>query len=216
MVYPQKPMVKSRTLDLINFDKVPGGQNVSLCVMSYSGYDIEDATVINRGSMDRGFGRCMVIRKYQTSIKRYSNGTSDQTQGPPNPDQFPQKEDDRMYSRYKTLDRDGICQVGEIVENGALLVNKLTPTNAVSNDLNDTVGLGANTINNNNNTNTTTTTIISNNIPRYKATPLSYKGTAPSTVDKVVITSNESENFIVKVLLRQVRRPEIGDKFSSR
>ena len=48
MVYPQKPMVKSRTLDLINFDKVPGGQNVSLAVMSYSGYDIEDATVINR------------------------------------------------------------------------------------------------------------------------------------------------------------------------
>ena len=52
MVYPQKPMVKSRTLDLINFDKVPGGQNVSLAVMSYSGYDIEDATVINRSVSD--------------------------------------------------------------------------------------------------------------------------------------------------------------------
>ena len=101
MIYPQKPMVKSRTLDLINFDKVPGGQNVSLAVMSYSGYDIEDATVINRlvcvvvwfglesyilwdeeeaavsdcfissifciiysASMDRGFGRCMVVLKW--------------------------------------------------------------------------------------------------------------------------------------------------------
>ena len=33
MVYPQKPMVKSRTLDLINFDKIPGGQNATLAVM---------------------------------------------------------------------------------------------------------------------------------------------------------------------------------------
>ena len=49
MVYPQKCMVKTRTLDLINFDHIPGGTNASLAVMSYSGYDIEDAVVLNRG-----------------------------------------------------------------------------------------------------------------------------------------------------------------------
>lgn len=41
LIYPQKPMVKSRTLDLVNFDKVPGGQNACIAVMSYSGYDSE-------------------------------------------------------------------------------------------------------------------------------------------------------------------------------
>ena len=41
--------MKSRTLDLVNFDHLPGGQNASLAVMSYSGYDIEDAIVLNRG-----------------------------------------------------------------------------------------------------------------------------------------------------------------------
>lgn len=45
--------------------QVPGGQNASIAVMSYSGYDIEDAVVLNRGSLDRGFGRCMVFRKHQ-------------------------------------------------------------------------------------------------------------------------------------------------------
>lgn len=39
LIYPQKPMVKSRTLDLVNFDKIPGGQNACIAVMSYSGYD---------------------------------------------------------------------------------------------------------------------------------------------------------------------------------
>ena len=38
----------------------------------------------------------------------------------------------------------------------------------------------------------------------------------PSTVDRVVLTSNKEYPLIVKVMLRQVRRPELGDKLSSR
>lgn len=32
--------------------------------MSYSGYDIEDAIVMNKASLDRGFGRCVAMKKY--------------------------------------------------------------------------------------------------------------------------------------------------------
>ena len=41
MIYPMKPMVKTRTIDIINFDQLPGGQNACIAVMAYSGYDIE-------------------------------------------------------------------------------------------------------------------------------------------------------------------------------
>ena len=61
LVYPHKPLVKTRTLDLIGFDKLPAGHNAIVAVMSYSGYDIEDALILNRASLDRGFGRCMVL-----------------------------------------------------------------------------------------------------------------------------------------------------------
>ena len=44
----------------------------------------------------------------------------------------------------------------------------------------------------------------------------SYKGPRESYIEKVLITSNPEEAFLIKVLLRQTRRPEIGDKFSSR
>lgn len=54
LVYPHKPMVKSRTIELINFEKLPAGQNAIICVMSYSGYDIEDALILNKASLDRG------------------------------------------------------------------------------------------------------------------------------------------------------------------
>ena len=53
---------------------------------------------------------------------------------------------------------------------------------------------------------------------KYRPTPLIFKG-APgenSVVDKVLLTSNETDSAVIKVLLRHTRRPELGDKFSSR
>jgi DNA-directed RNA polymerase III subunit RPC2 len=49
LVYPQKPLVKSRTLDMVGFDNVPAGQNACIAVMSYSGYDIEDGKSMGIG-----------------------------------------------------------------------------------------------------------------------------------------------------------------------
>ena len=44
----------------------------------------------------------------------------------------------------------------------------------------------------------------------------SYKAPLPSYIERVMISSNPEEAFLIKILLRQTRRPEIGDKFSSR
>lgn len=101
MVYPMKPMVKTRTLDLINFDQLPGGQNACIAVMSYSGYDIEDAIILNKSSIDRGFGRCTVTYKHETSVRRYANRTMDRTLGPPDPSKFMDGEEDKRYLRFR-------------------------------------------------------------------------------------------------------------------
>jgi len=202
MVYPQKTMVKSRTLDLLNFDNIPGGQNSCIAVMSYSGYDIEDAVILNKAAIDRGFGRCMVLRKHQTSVRRYANGTMDRTCGPPDPSQFPDGEEDKRYTKYQAIDKDGICRVGEFMESGSVMVNKESPMDTTTSAMAGVDGFGFNA-------GTPTNT-------QYKYSGMSYRGGAPTYVDKVLITSNENEQFLIKVMLRQVRRPEIGDKFASR
>ena len=40
-----------------------------------------------------------------------------------------------------------------------------------------------------------------------------YKGTTPSYIEKVMVSSNADEYYLIKLLLRQTRRPEPGDKF---
>jgi len=43
---------------------------------------------------------------------------------------------------------------------------------------------------------------------------MSYKAPCPGVVDQVLLTSNADNQLLVKVLMRSVRRPEVGDKFS--
>merc|ERR1712217_762285 len=73
LVYPQKPLCISKTLNLVNFSHLGAGQNASVAVMSYSGYDIEDAIVMNRASLDRGFGRCQVMRREVVPMESMSS-----------------------------------------------------------------------------------------------------------------------------------------------
>lgn len=77
LVYPQKPLVKTCHIELTNYEQLPAGHNASVAVMSYSGYDIEDAVMVNRSSLDRGFGRSMYYRRYETTLKKYDGGFMD-------------------------------------------------------------------------------------------------------------------------------------------
>jgi DNA-directed RNA polymerase III subunit RPC2 len=60
--------VKTHTLELVNYEKLPAGHNASVAVLSYSGYDIEDAIIVNKSSLERGFGRIIYTRRYVTEL----------------------------------------------------------------------------------------------------------------------------------------------------
>ncbi|KAI9686121.1 MAG: DNA-directed RNA polymerase III core subunit ret1 [Bogoriella megaspora] len=183
LVYPQKPLVKTRTIELVRYDKLPAGQNSIVAVMSYSGYDIEDALVLNKASVDRGFGRCQVMRKMVAPLKRYANGLRDRI--------IDRNPDDPKHTK---LGADGLVDVGMKVEERDILVNKEQPLDPSSLSLGSSAG-------------------PSNN---WRPAPSSYRLPDHSYVDKVVATANENETDLLKILLRQTRRPEVGDKFSSR
>jgi DNA-directed RNA polymerase III subunit RPC2 len=188
LVYPHAPMVKTKTIELINFDKLPAGQNAIVAVMSYSGYDIEDALIINKASIDRGYGRCLVYRNVKCTLKKYANQTSDKIMGP-----LIDTVTKKPVMKHDIIDNDGIVAPGEMVENKKVMVNKSTPSMNMG-----PVNAG------------------SQGQTEYKEVAVTYKNTVPAYVEKVMISSNAEDAYLIKLLLRQTRRPEIGDKFSSR
>lgn len=120
LVYPQAPMVKTKTIELTNFDKLPAGQNATIAVMSYSGYDIEDALILNKASVDRGFGRCLVYKNSKCIMKRYPNQTFDRIQGP-----LIDTVTGKPTSAHSCLDNDGIVAPGELVQNRQVQLKKI-------------------------------------------------------------------------------------------
>ncbi len=64
---------------------------------------------MNRASLDRGFGRCIVYRKYGASLRKYPNRTVDQIRAPE-----VQALTGRPAAKYRLLERDGLLAVGEV------------------------------------------------------------------------------------------------------
>ncbi len=56
----------------------------------------------------------------------------------------------------------------------------------------------------------------SNYAVRYVEQNKTFKGAVEAVVDKIMLSNNPDDQTIVKILMRETRRPELGDKFSSR
>ncbi|XP_042434747.1 DNA-directed RNA polymerase III subunit 2-like isoform X2 [Zingiber officinale] len=187
LVYPQRPLLTTKTIELVGYDKLGAGQNATVAVMSYSGYDIEDAIVMNKSSLDRGFGRCISMKKYTVVKEIYGNGATDRIVKP---------RKDKENQRMQILDGDGIAAPGEIIRNNDIYVNKESPINTRERTGGPT-GLKD---------------------EEYRKTPAVYKGPEGETcvVDRVILCSDASNKLCIKSIIRHTRRPELGDKFSSR
>ena len=59
---PQAPIVQNKGQEMYGMDEYPNGTNAVVCVISYTGYDMEDAMIINKSSMERGFGHGTVYK----------------------------------------------------------------------------------------------------------------------------------------------------------
>ena len=185
--YPQAPIVRSFTQDLLGNERM-AGQNVVIAVVNLDGYNMSDALVLNAGSVQRGFGRSTYFRPYPTEKLRYPGGQVDEILTPPKDVQGYTVEKD-----YRFLTEDGVIYPEAEVSGGDVLIGKTSPPRFLGKL--EAFSSAANV---------------------RKDSSIRVRHGESGVVNKVIITESEGGSMLIKVDVRETRRPEVGDKFSSR
>lgn len=203
LYYPQKPLVTTRAMEHLKFRALPSGINACVAIACYSGYNQEDSVIMSQSAIDRGLFRSVFYRSFRDEEKRPLAGLKERFEVPNRMECVQMKP-----GSYDKLEEDGLVAEGTPIFGGDLLVGKTTPnvapgaTNEDINALNQTGGMSM------------MSSLTGEKIK--KCLSHAAKSTEKGVVDKVMMATNEDGARFVKVRLRSVRKPQIGDKFSSR
>ncbi len=181
--YPQKPIVRSFVYDTL--DTYPAGQNLVVAIMTHQGYNMKDALVFNKGSIERGVGRSYYFRPHSTVEMNYAGGLKDDIV-------IPEKGTSgyKTEESYRFLEEDGIVYPEADINENEVIIGKISPPKFLSE---------AREI----------------SVKTKKESSVTMRQEEKGTVESVFITKDEEGNRIVQVKTRDLRIPELGDKFAT-
>jgi len=186
--YPQSPTVKTKPMEIVNFNDRPCGQNCVVAVLSFQGYNMEDAIIFNKSSVDRGLARSTFFRIYEAECRQYLGGLRDKLEVP--------EAGTRGYRGdryYRLLEEDGIISVESPVAGNAVLIGRTSPPRFLE-EYREFEVRG----------------------PTKRDSSVCMRPSESGVVDLVFMSESIEGSKLVKVKVRDLRVPELGDKFASR
>jgi len=188
LVYPQAPLVKTKPMSTMGYNERPVGQNYVVAVLSFGGYNMEDALVFNKSSVERGLGRSIFYRIYEAESRQYLGGGKDRFELPE-----AGTRGFRGEQCYRFLEADGIVSVEAEVTGSDVLVGRTSPPRFLE-EYKEFEVRG----------------------PTRRDTSITMRPSEKGVVDTVFLTDTSQGTRIVKVKVRDSRPAELGDKFASR
>ncbi|MDE1842751.1 MAG: DNA-directed RNA polymerase subunit B [Thaumarchaeota archaeon] len=190
MLYPQTPIVNTKAMNLLGLEDRPAGQNCIVAVLPFDGYNIEDAIVLSKSSIDRGLGRTFFYRIYEAEAKQYPGGMRDNFEIPTAEGNVRGFRGDKAY---RLLEEDGVIATESTAQGGDILIGKTSPPRFME-EYREFEVKG----------------------PYRRDTSIGVRPSENGVVDTVVMTQSHDGGRMYKIRVRDLRIPEIGDKFASR
>jgi DNA-directed RNA polymerase II subunit RPB2 len=202
LLYPQKPIVSSKLAKITHYEDLPSGQNAIVYIFPFTGFNQEDSIILNRTSLQNGFGNSL----YCTHVTAVDKREENVVYGIPSQSEF-----ECLAFKCKRTDHlnaDGIAKIGSIITKGDPLICRYI-THCPNKSSNSSDRLINKTIANADD---------KSRIKKPKITDISiiFNNDEVGTVESIQVGVNfEGFNYItVKVVILRV--PVVGDKFSSR
>ncbi|MFZ1038920.1 MAG: DNA-directed RNA polymerase subunit B [Candidatus Bathyarchaeia archaeon] len=186
--YPQLPIVDTALMETMGYKLRPSGQNCIVAVLSFEGYNMEDALVFNKASIERGLVRSTFYRIYEGECRQYLGGLKDKFTLPE-----PGTRGFRGEQYYRLLEPDGIIGLESEVAGGDVLIGRISPPRFLE-EYKEFEVKG----------------------PSMRDTSVDMRPSETGIVDAIFITQSGEGSKLVKVRARDQRIPELGDKFASR
>jgi DNA-directed RNA polymerase II subunit RPB2 len=184
--YPTRPLVDTRIMNMLKLEKVPNGTNVIVAIMTHTGYNQEDSLLFNKSSIDRGLFLATIYHTEKDEDKQKVNG-DEEIRGKPDSTKTKKM---KMGANYEKVNSKGLVPENTFIENRDIIIAKMVPIKENRNDH---------------------TKLI-----KYEDESKMYRTCEETFIDKNYIDRNEQGYSMCKVRLRTMRKPVIGDKFSSR
>lgn len=202
LYYPQKPLVTTRAMEHLKFRALPSGINACVAIACYSGYNQEDSVIMSQSAIDRGLFRSVYYRSFRDEEKRPLAGLQETFEIPTRRDCVQMKP-----GSYDKIEEDGLVAEGTPIFGNDILVGKTCPAYPPGTTIEEMSAMQAPGV---------PSMAQITGVKMKKCLSQGAKSTERGVVDKVLVATNEEGARFVKVRLRSVRKPQIGDKFSSR
>ena len=138
--YGQVPLLKSRYLKYINNEELPCGVNTIVAIMSYTGYNVEDAILVNQGAVDRGLFRTTYFSMYES--REENENTSKDSIDTRFADVLKVPDVERVKPKYDydNLNELGIIREGTEMDDKKVVIGKVVSnSNILENPIDDSV-----------------------------------------------------------------------------
>ena len=127
LVSGQTPIVKSRYLEHINHEQNPYGENAIVAIMVYTGYNVEDAILINEGALKRGLFRTTYYSTYESHEEKEITADGKIEKLFTNIESEANVTGTKPGFDYSKLDKTGIIQENTLIDDKTVLIG-LTAT----------------------------------------------------------------------------------------